>query len=959
MRNIIFKILLSPLLVCFFSMGLIAQSSQKLNNTSAETPLRVGQLENGLTYYIYKDSTFQSDKVLMGFIVKAGSNRETEAEREFAHMLEHIPFVRDSVYPEGIDRFLKYDMVPFLDVSARTSFTHVPYWFHYPPSHPEAYEAGLSWFREIASELLFTDNIMDRVRSQVQGEILFRARTVLQCVACIPYIRDRLYGRGEYDWCNHVNNLENNKKEDLQAFYKRWYIPGNMGLFVVGPTEMSVEQIVADIQDRFGELKQPNTLPEEIDYTEMYLSRENQYINIDTRGLLELPEVQLHFRRVPPNHIRTVEQLRLALLDEMVGNLVNSHINNRSQSLDNPDIESIVFQKDENYSPSFLVTPKLKQYTGIKKGIQLPVIEFRKVLESGFTDEEFSKAVDRMEHKYITKQEQSAQQIIDELYEHFLRDNGFLPDEKTAHIRKILATVTKQDLELRLQALFNPDNKVDVVIQAPDEQTMGISKSQVYDWLAEAWKTPIAAWETNLRGPEKESPKPIQALLSRQEQSKLRQTTGYEETENAELGLTEMVLPNGIRVVLKPFKPTSGFKDRLQIKMFKPGGASRFQGSDYATALYAADIVKESGFEGYSRRQLDIYMKRSWISPFVNHTDNGFLGEIFPEQLEESLQYLYLYITRPRVDAQSLSDWKKKQKMKLLTEQRNTDLLLQNLKQNYFEGRPIVEQKAVELINKKSVLELYPCLFTNPQGYTVVLTGDFDRQKAMELFSKYMGAIPNHSKSRVGKPMKNSMDHIIPKGPQRIHRESNDPRKSDIEIVYSGRLEYSAKEDTGLYVLNMLFNNRLNNRLRNEEENSTVYFVFSTYDLFDKHERYKLTIKFNCVNSKRERMIAAIKDEIEKLKAQGPDVETLKNVLANIKIYDMPIYKGDARYMINQLVDMYKYNTERVPIYMLAQYIQDITVSDIRELAQKYLNDANYYEFMVRENIPPVENSSF
>jgi len=172
-------------------------------------------------------------------------------------------------------------------------------------------------------------------------------------------------------------------------------------------------------------------------------------------------------------------------------------------------------------------------------------------------------------------------------------------------------------------------------------------------------------------------------------------------------------------------------------------------------------------------------------------------------------------------------------------------------------------------------------------------------------------------------------------------------------------MKYTPKEDAGLYVLNMIFNDRLHNRLRNEEENSTVYQVFSTYDLFDRDDRFKLTVTFNCVNSKTERMINAVKDEIDKLKEHGPTPKVLQDVLAKIELYYIPAYEENAEQVTRQLIEKYKYDKDREPLYRLKDYIQNITVTDIKELAQKYLKEENYYQFIVSKKTPAVKSDSF
>src|SRR5690606_15543870 len=117
--------------------------------------------------------------------------------------------------------------------------------------------------------------------------------------------------------------------------------------------------------------------------------------------------------------------------------------------------------------------------------------------------------------------------------------------------------------------------------------------------------------------------------------------------------------------------PKKGFKDRLQIQAIKMGGASQFKEDDYASALYSSEIVSASGSEPFSKEQLETYFRQPGkggfqLLPYVNHTEIGFRGWSLPGRLDGFLEYLYLHLTRLKVDDHALEDWKKEQKIQLL-----------------------------------------------------------------------------------------------------------------------------------------------------------------------------------------------------------------------------------------------------------------------------------------------------
>lgn len=72
----------------------------------SEAPLK-GRLENGMTYYIHKN-TYPKDSVNIRLVVKAGSLNENEDERGLAHFVEHMVF-------RGTTNFRDYEIKEFVD----------------------------------------------------------------------------------------------------------------------------------------------------------------------------------------------------------------------------------------------------------------------------------------------------------------------------------------------------------------------------------------------------------------------------------------------------------------------------------------------------------------------------------------------------------------------------------------------------------------------------------------------------------------------------------------------------------------------------------------------------------------------------------------------------------------------------------------------------------------------------
>ena len=113
----------------------------------AELPVdprvRVGHLDNGLTYYLRRNAS-PEDRAELWLVVNAGSILEDEDQRGLAHFVEHMAF-------NGTRHFARQELVSYLesigmrfgpDINAYTSFDETVYLLQVPTDHEGYLERG-------------------------------------------------------------------------------------------------------------------------------------------------------------------------------------------------------------------------------------------------------------------------------------------------------------------------------------------------------------------------------------------------------------------------------------------------------------------------------------------------------------------------------------------------------------------------------------------------------------------------------------------------------------------------------------------------------------------------------------------------------------------------------------------------------------------------------------------------
>ena len=130
-----------------------------------------GKLENGMKYYIYKNSKAKGQSVLRLF-VNAGSLQEEPDQLGLAHFIEHMAF-------NGTKHYSKNDVISFLeskgvkfgaDLNAHTSFDETVFKISINTAEEKNLEKSIDIMADWAFEVTFDQKELDKERGVVIEE---------------------------------------------------------------------------------------------------------------------------------------------------------------------------------------------------------------------------------------------------------------------------------------------------------------------------------------------------------------------------------------------------------------------------------------------------------------------------------------------------------------------------------------------------------------------------------------------------------------------------------------------------------------------------------------------------------------------------------------------------------------------------------------------------------------------
>ena len=243
----------------FFIISVIAMmaftnvKAQEVPALPIDPQVRIGQLDNGLTYYIRHN---EEPKGQANFYIaqKVGSILEEENQRGLAHFLEHMCFNGTEKFPGNrVIQYCESIGVKFgADLNAYTDIDETVYNIDNVPvvNVPSAVDSCLWILHDWADGLLLEDDDIDHERGVIHEE--WRSRMNAQ-MRMFETLLPEMYPGNLYGQRLPIGTMEvvdNFPYQVLRDYYEKWYRPDQQGVVVVG--DIDVNEVEAKIKSIFG-----------------------------------------------------------------------------------------------------------------------------------------------------------------------------------------------------------------------------------------------------------------------------------------------------------------------------------------------------------------------------------------------------------------------------------------------------------------------------------------------------------------------------------------------------------------------------------------------------------------------------------------------------------------------------------------------------------------------------------
>ena len=903
--------------------------------------LKVGKLDNGLTYYIQKNSKPEK-RVELRLVVKAGSILEDEDQQGLAHFTEHMAF-------NGSRHFKKHELISYLqsigikfgaDLNAYTSFDETVYILPIPMEDAPLkgkktnLETGMLVLEDWAHGLTMRDADIDAERKIILEEArLGKGANDRMNKQLYP----ELFNGSRYARRLPIGKediISNFKHDVIRRFYADWYRPDLMAVFVVG--DVDPQQAEKLVRSHFGHLKNP--AHERSRFYADFPPRSSSTALVITDREATSNTVVIRYPIVPSKEDVTIADYRESLVKNLSSAMLNQRLQELTQQASPPFLGGVtgletIARGYESYSAYAFIGR-----VGVEPAVTALTQENERARQFGFSQAELERSKKALQRQYESqfneRDKSDSAGFVSEYVRNFLTGES-IPGiaNEYEYVAVLLPGITLYEVNQYAQKNI-PDGTPKLVAYLGSDQAGELvpDKDSLLGWVNAAEKSTVVA----------NSDKVLPANLMSQPPKPGSIVT---ETENKQLGLTELMLSNGVKVILKP----TDFKDdQVLLSATRFGGQSLYGDADMFNARYAVPVEYSMGLADFTPTDLQKILSGKAVSfqaSLGNYTES-FSGAASDNDIESLFQSVALRFAAPRQDPDLFTAYiHRMQDMSKNNLARPEAVFSKMLSTTLYNNHPRLSLPAspddFTHVDMARTAAIYNDRLTSAKGLTFILVGSFDVAQIKPLIATYLASLPTGDIPVAYKDL-----HIRPvTGVVKREVHSGSEAKSQVSIMFSGPAQYSKAENMRFQALIEVMNIRIIDVLR---EKLTLIYGGGMSGAIERipYQNYRLGLSLPCGPENVDRVIAAALAEIDKVRQQGVTAEELNKVKLNW-ITNHTISMRTNELWLSYLQDAMLYQTDPAEILTLEQRINAITVEDVQQAANRYLNTENYVQVVL------------
>lgn len=734
-----------------FATSLVsAQDVSQLPPLPVDTAVRIGKLDNGLTYYI-RHNNWPEHVANFYIAQRVGAIQENEDQRGLAHFLEHMAFNGSEHFPDStiLDYTRNLGVEFGSDLNAYTSIDQTVYRIcDVPTKRQAALDSCLLILKDWSNGLTLSDKEIDKERGVIHQEWQMGQGPMMRIY---ERVLPRLFPGSKYGVrlpIGLMSVVDNFKYKELRDYYKKWYRPDNQAIIIVG--DVDVNHMENKIKEYWKGVTVPANAAKVVDEpvpdndTAIYISDKDKEMQYSQVG------IEMKHDVFPDSLKNTVPYLVDDYAKTMVSMMLNVRFNDLTKKADCPFIMGYAY--DGEYEGLSKTKDAFHLIAISKEGKDADALktlyrEAQRAREYGFTQSEFDRSkaeyMSQLESQYENRNKIKNSQFGDEYRDNYLEHEPITGIENEYMIMKqmIVPNLGLEDINQYAKELIT-DNDTNLVVYAYAQEKDGkqyLTEAEMKAAVDGVRGEKIEAYVDNFKN---------EPLIAKDKEPKPGKIVS--EKENKTLGFKELTLSNGARVILKK---TDYKENEIRFQGLSKGGKNLYGEKDYNNVKYFDDVIGSCGLGNFSNAELSkaLYGKQASAGIGLDRYYQTVSGSSVPKDIETMMQLVYLNFTAQNKDMDSYNSLMSNLELSLKNKDLRPESVLQDSVRVTINGhkKRFAPYNVNDLkdINYDRILQIWKERFSSADGFVFYFVGNFDEATLRPLIEKYLASLPKGKKS--------------------------------------------------------------------------------------------------------------------------------------------------------------------------------------------------------------------
>ena len=933
-------------IVTILTLGMASTASAQINPQQpipADKEIRIGKLENGLTYYIRHN---EKPKGMANFYIvhDVGAIQEDDNQQGLAHFLEHMAFNGTKNYPEKtMIEYLEKIGVKFgANLNAFTSWDLTQYFMtDVPVARESVVDSTLMILHDWSHFINLEEDEIDSERGVIQEELRTRDgaswRSTIEMLKAVG--KGTLYA--ERNLIGHLDGLKSFTYDDIRAFYDKWYRPDYQAVVVVGDidvdkVEQKIKTIMADIPAPAADAAQKDVI--------VVPGNDEPIVSVFTDPEMQRSQLQIIYKgqAMPKEYKGLVMGELINIMQSYISVMINERLSDISRKPNAPFIGA-------SFQPGggFGICPTLDIVAGqvmtqdgkIVEGYKALLTEMERMRRHGFTEGEWERAKNNLlssiESQYNSRDDKEHDAYAEACISNF-REGTPLYDAETEYQldKQLIEMISCEMVNATVKQLYEPTKNAVITVNSPAKEGVAVpTEEELVAVLKEIVASDIKPFEDNVKK---------EPLIS--EDVVLKGSPVKKVKQNEAIGTTEWTLKNGIQVIIKQ---TPYEADAINLEAVADGGAAVFADEDYYSAQLLSSVMASSGISKFSASDLrkQLSGKNARVNAGVGAYKHSIEGTAALKDVETMFQLMYLNFTAPRFTEEDFATLMNRYDAMLANQLTNPDFIfmLNKMKSLYGDNyrRQQLTPEILSSIKLERMADIHSQLYSNAQGFRFTIYGNMSPEELKPLVEKYIGSLPVAKK-----PSNKFVDDNVRVATDVVNdfKYKMEQPKVSVFVGFSGESDFTIKNSLTIQYLSQALSNRYLKSIREEKGGTYGVSVRGSHNTHPVHF-YLMQIQFDTNEQMADELTDIVIAEIEKIAADGPlaeDMDKTREFL--LKDYKKNIEQNG--WWSHAMQTYYDFGVDYVNDYEAA--VNDVTSADVQALAKRMLDEKSMIKVVMR-----------